>query len=157
MARQTTLIVPYLEQVVDSSGFLSRVWQNLFRYLQNTIDPLGVEKTFVIENNKNSATFIDGLVFDSKKVSLAVIDYVIQRITSSHEHVESGYLKITYLPKSESWHLYSHNPVSPHNSGVTFSIDATGRIKYTSSNISGTPITSTLSIRARTLSGKNYL
>ncbi len=157
MAKQTTLIVPYLEQVLDASGMLTRIWQNLFRYLQNTIDPLGVEKTFSIENNKAVATNIDGLIFDSSKVSQVFIDYVIQRITSSTELVESGVLRAVYLPTSLTWSLVTVGTTGPSVSGVTFTIDATGRIKYTSTNIAGTPVTSTLSIRARTLSGKNFL
>lgn len=157
MAKQTTLIVPYLEQVVDSAGMLTRVWQNLFRYLQNTIDPLGVEKTFEIENNKATATNIEGFIFDSSKVSQVFIDYVIQRITSSTELVESGVLRAVYLPTSLTWSLVTVGTTGPSVSGVTLSIDSTGRIKYTSTNIGGTQKTSTLSIRARTLSGKNFL
>lgn len=157
MAKQTTLNIPNLEQVVDDKGMLTRIWQTVFRYLQNTLDPLGVEKTFIIENNKASVTNIDGLIFDSSKVSQVFIDYVIQRITSSTELVESGVLRAVYLPTSLTWSLVTVGTTGPSVSGVTFTIDATGRIKYTSTNIAGTPITSTLSIRARTLSGKNFL
>lgn len=157
MAIQTTLNIPNLEQVVDNKGMLTRIWQNVFRYLQNTLDPLGVEKTFSIENNKAVATNIDGLVFDSSKVSQVFIDYVIQRITTTNELVESGILRAVYLPSSISWNLSSVITAGPGASGVTLTIDSTGRIKYTSSNLGGTPITSTLSVRARTLSGKNFL
>lgn len=157
MAKQTTLNIPNLEQVVDDKGMLTRVWQTVFRYLQNVIDPLGVEKTFEILNNKASATNIDGLIFDSSKVSQVFIDYVIQRITSSTELVESGVLRAVYLPTSETWSLVTVGTTGPNVSGVSFTIDSTGRIKYISTNVAGTPVTSTLSIRARTLSGKNFL
>lgn len=157
MAKQTTLNIPNLEQVVDDKGMLTRIWQTVFRYLQNTLDPLGVEKTFEILNNQASATNIDGLIFDSSRVSQIFIDYVIQRITTTTELVESGVLRAVYLPTSLTWSLVTVGTTGPSVSGVTFTIDATGRIKYTSTNVGGTPITSTLSIRARTLSGKNYL
>lgn len=157
MAKQTTLNIPNLEQVVDDKGMLTRVWQTVFRYLQNTLDPLGVEKTFIIENNKASATNIDGLIFDSSKVSQVFIDYVIQRITTTTELVESGVLRAVYLPKTLTWNLAPVGTPGPSASGVTLTIDSTGRIKYTSTNVAGTPVTSTLSIRARTLSGKNFL
>lgn len=157
MAKQTTLNIPNLEQVVDDKGMLTRIWQTVFRYLQNTLDPLGVEKTFIIENNKASATNIDGLIFDSSKVSQVFIDYVIQRITTTNELVESGILRAVYLPTSLTWSLVTVGTTGPSVSGVAFTIDATGRIKYTSTNVAGTPVTSTLSIRARTLSGKNFL
>lgn len=157
MAKQTTLIVPYLEKVIDGSGMLTRIWQALFQYLKNALDPLGVEKTFTIENNKVVATNIDGLVFDSSKITQVFIDYVIQRITTTNELVESGILRAVYLPSSISWNLSSVITAGPGASGVTLTIDSTGRIKYTSSNLGGTPITSTLSVRARTLSGKNFL
>lgn len=157
MAKQTTLNIPNLEQVVDDKGMLSRIWLTVFRYIQNALDPLGVEKTFPIDNNKAVDTNIDGLIFDSSKVSQIFIDYVIQRITTSTELVESGVLRAVYLPTSLTWSLVTVGATGPSVSGVTFTIDSTGRIKYTSTNIAGTQITSTLSIRARTLSGKNFL
>lgn len=149
------LKVPYRDQVLEESGILSKVFQEFFKFLKILLDPLGLEKTYSIENNKGVATKINGFVFNKDQVRQVFVEYFIQRVTSSSELIESGRLRIVYKPKSLSWHLQAEPNPGPDVSGIVFSINASGEILYTSTNMLGTPVTSKVSIRNRTLSGKN--
>lgn len=149
------LKVPYRDQVLEESGILSKVYQEFFKFLKILIDPLGLEKTYPIENNKGVATKINGFVFNKDQVRQVFVEYFIQRVTSSSELIESGRLRIVYKPKSLSWHLQPEPNPGPDLSGIVFSINASGEILYTSTNMLGNPVTSKVSIRSRTMSGKN--
>lgn len=157
MAIPRSLRAPYLEELIDDKNIITRAWQEFFRLLLNIIEPLGVEKSFTLLNNQASSVFIEGFRFDSTQVRQAFIDYNIQRTTNLDEFNESGLFKITYRPQVNLWQLEMINQNTPDDSGVTFSIDADGRIKYTSTNYGTTTSVFTLSVRARALSGKNTL
>jgi hypothetical protein len=129
-----------------------------FRAIWERLSALGSEQTFKIENNKSSATDVTVLKFDSRGISQAVIEYLIQRITTGDDAVElleSGILIAVYKPTSDSWALVEVDVDHPSDSGVTFSITSSGQIQYTSSDVAGTPEISRLVYRVRTLAGKH--
>lgn len=160
MAGQLNFIPPYRDLFLNSDGFLSRQWEWFVRTLWERLDPLGVERSFTIENNKSAHTDIAGLSFSSKSVSQAIIEFLVQRVTTGSgavEYVESGILIATYNPTSDDWNLVSVSANTPDNSGVDFFITSSGQVQYTSSNINtGTPSISSLFYRVRTLAGKNH-
>lgn len=157
MASSKSLKAPFNDEITDKSSIITRTWQDFISLLIKNLDPLGVEKSFTLLNNQSTAAFIEGLVFDSTKVRMAFIDFNIQRTTDLDEYNESGMLKITYRPEVGLWRLDVINDSTPDDSGVTFSITSDGRIKYTSTNYGTTTSVFKLSVRARTLSGRNTL
>lgn len=154
-------VVPYRDPMTDSSGIVSQVWQYFFRGLFSAIDPLGVEKTFPLANNVtptilNPALDIDGLSFNFKNVGMVIVDYVIQRVTTSTgamEKIEGGSFILVYKPTSLTWVLSS----GPSTAGITLSVTSAGQVQYISSNLTGTPSISKITWRARTLASKNAL
>lgn len=157
MAILTSVKIPYLEQVAGADGLIVRSWQLFFRALLNLVEPLGAEKTFDLLNNQSTVVYIKGFNFESKKETQAFVDYNIQRTTSTSELVESGVLRVVYMPKTEVWAISVVGTSGPDSSGVTFTITSDGYVQYTSTNVGGTPITFKVSTRSRTLSGKNNL
>lgn len=150
----STFEVPIRDQVTDESGLLSRVWENFFRSIRKNLEPLGSEKFADILNNQASAVDIEGLSFDLRTVSQVSVDYLIQRVTTgggATELIETGTFYLVYKPTSLTWVLSN----GPSASGLTFSVTANGQVRYTSSNITGTPSISKIIYRARVLAGKN--
>ena len=148
--------VPVQEIVIDPRGFISRAWQDFLIFLQASLDPLGVEKTAPLENGVSTPATVSGLSFNSKKVSQASVDFLIQRITAgagSTELVESGMLILVFKPVANTWVLSS----GPTTAGIALTVTADGQVKYTSSTITGTANTSKIVWRARTLAAKNQL
>lgn len=153
-----TFEVPVRDSVLTPSGLISRPWETFLRFLQQVVDPLGVEKFYTLANNQAVAADIIGLALSSKSVSQGIIEYLVQRVTTGTgavELVESGSIHAVYKPTSLSWALVTMGTPGPSTSGVTFSITAAGQIKYTSTNITGTASISKLTFRVRTLAGKN--
>lgn len=116
------LKVPYRDQLLDESGFLSRAWQEFYKYLKIIIDPLGVEKSFNLLNNISNPKKIGGLVFDKDAVRSVILEYLIQRITSTTELIESGILILSYKPTSKEWRITSVSSNTPDDSGLDFNI-----------------------------------
>lgn len=101
---------------------------------------------------------ITDLKFNSKKVSQAIVDFLIQRVTTSTgatELIESGVFAVSYNPTSADWSLTMIGTPGPDDSGVDISIDSNGQVQYRSSSITGTASISRYTWRARTLSAKH--
>jgi hypothetical protein len=119
--------VPYREAMVDKANVLLTVmWQQFFTLLHLRLSPLGIEISCPIANNVSGAAAkdIDGLVFNSTKTNHAIVDYIIQRITSGSGSValfESGTLYLTYKAPN-GWALQQINPDSPDDTGVNFGL-----------------------------------
>lgn len=150
--------VPYRDVVVEREGLLSSVWTNFFLSLFERVIPLGSERSFQLANNQSSAADVDGLKVNSRAVSQAVVEFLVQRVTTgagATELVESGSFILTYNPTAADWSISLTNINSPDNSGVDFTVTATGQVQYTSSNITGTASISRVFWRMRTLAGKS--
>lgn len=152
--------VPIRDLVLQPSGYLNRPWEAFFRFVQQRLDSLGSEKFFQLTNNQVAAANVEGLAFNADGTSQAVVDFLIQRVTTSTgatELITSGTFHAVYKPTSLNWAIVTMGTPGPSTSGITFSITATGQVQYTSTNITGTASISKLTYRARTLSGKNSL
>lgn len=154
------LEIPLRDQVINGNGYITRIWLNFLNLIKEYLEPLGYEKHSDIVNNTTTSANVEGLSFNSDKVSHAIVDYFIQRITTgggAQELVESGTLHLMYRPTSNDWVIYKASITSMPSSGITFSISSTGQVKYTSSNITGTQKISKISYRARTMGAKSQL
>jgi len=146
-----TLVAPFTDKLVSATGEISTSWQSFFDYVTKLLIPMGVEKSFPLANFVTVAADIEGLSLDSRFVSYAVVEYLIQRVTDSYESVGSGVAYLHYKPMSEVWEFV----VAPVTAGVTFSVTAEGQIQYTSDDIAGVYSISRIVWRVRTLAGKH--
>jgi hypothetical protein len=150
--------VPYRDRLVERGGFLTNTWQGLFRTLFDRVYPLGSERQFTLENNQSTPAAITELKVNSRAVSQATIDYLIQRVTtggSAVQLIESGVFVLTYNPTDSDWNIHVINEELPDDAGVDFTVDEDGQVKYTSTDITGTPSISRIIWRMRTLAGKS--
>lgn len=157
-APQVSFEAPIRDPISDATGMISRHWEIFFRFLQQIIDPLGVEKFFAIVNNQSTAVDVVGLQLSSKAISQAIIEYLVQRVTTGAgavELIESGVLHAVYKPTTNAWAMFLMGTPGPSSSGVTFTVNAIGQIKYTSTNVTGAASISKLTYRVRSLAGKN--
>lgn len=107
--------IPLNDPVIDGQGIISRAWLQFLTYFKNAVEPLGIEKTFDLVNNQAVAANIEGLSFSSKSVSQGIVEYLIQRVTTSTgalEIIENGTLQANYLPSSDTWSLFEYLKVS---------------------------------------------
>lgn len=89
----------------------------------------------VIENNISDAIALPGLVFAASLTQSATVLYRIQRDTDDISPIiEQGRLDI--MLDNGTWKM-SRDIIVGNLAGVTFSIDATGQINYTSTNLAG--------------------
>lgn len=111
------------------------------------------ETSFTVANNQVAAANVTGLAFaGGATVRSFFVDYEIYRNTTSTgatELSESGLLIGTYKPVAGTWEMVQA-PVAG-DAGVTLSITSGGQIQYTSTSITGTPASSFMKFKARTM------
>lgn len=161
MARKddSAFSVPFQDKLTKEDGLLGFTWEVFFRYLQQAISPLGLEKSFPIINNQATPVIIDGIQFDYTKINHAIVDMFVQRVgmgPGSVELLESMTLHMVYKPRSATWAITKIAGHGSGNSGVTFSTNTKGQLLYTSNNQTGDFVKgiSKMSFRARTLAAK---
>jgi hypothetical protein len=150
--------VPYREAVVDPSRLLSVVWTDFFRSLFDRVYSLGSEQSCPLVNNQASPADVVGLKVNSRAVSQATVEYLVQRVTtggSAVELTESGIFILTFNPTGNSWNIHAVNEGSPDDAGITFSVTAAGQVRYTTTSVAGDPSLSRIVWRMRTLAGKS--
>lgn len=139
-------------------GFVTQPWGWFFNFVQKRLYALGVERSFDLVNNQSSAADVTGLRLDKRGVTCAVMEYLVQRITtggSAVELTEFGMLAFVWNPTSASWTKVTIHEEDPDDAGVTFTITTTGQVQYTTTNASGDPSISKLFYMVRTMAGKN--
>lgn len=150
-------LTPYGDVLVDEENKMSSSWQLFFRTIDNLIKYIKKEQVFTLVNNQAVAANITGLSFDFRYTSQAIIEYLVQRVTSSVELVESGRIAVIYLPDSNTWNIDTGAYVSAGITGVTFSITSAGQIQYETTNEAGTAVISRMVYRVRELAGKTNI
>lgn len=101
---------------------------------------------------------VTNLKFNKRGVSVAFVDFLIQRVTTSTgatELIEAGCFQVAYSPTSDDWDLTFIGSPGPDDSGVDLSVDSNGQVQYVSSSITGTDSISKITWRARTLGAKS--
>ena len=152
------LRIPYEDAMADAAFKITRPWQLLFRQIKSLLDPMGLEQSFEIVNNQASAADITGMSLNKEQVSSAIVEYLIQRVTTGGGAVEliaGGMFHLVYKPTSDSWAIQAIGTPGPSSSGVTFSVTSAGQVQYTSTNETGTASISKIYFRMRTFGGKN--
>lgn len=100
--------VPFNDELIDMRRLLTRPWQVFFRYLMEAVDPLGVEKVTDLINNQSISTDVTGMNVNSAQVSHAVVEYLIQRVTTSAgatEIINGGTFHLVYKPTADTWEI----------------------------------------------------
>lgn len=151
---------PFKDILAGPNGFLASSWERFIRSSYERLLPLGVENSFSLKNNQSVAVDITDLKFSARAVSVAFIDFLIQRVTTGIGAVQltaAGTIAAVYRPTSVAWEIHAIGTAGPSTSGITFSITAAGQVQYTSTNVGGTAQISKICWRDRTLAGKNNL
>lgn len=103
---------------------------------------------------------VEGLNFNFKGTSAAIVEFVAQRITTgggAQELVEVSQHVFVYKPTTAAWE-YATSPTwedRPDDASLTFFITAEGQVEYQSTAVTGTASISKLTWRARTFQAKN--
>lgn len=150
-----SLIAPFRDQVSDENGIMNLNWQTFLRDLISRLVSLGYEKSYELENNVSNQ-LLSGFVYDSDKIKGVLVDYFIQRKTSTTDQVELGILRIC-KSVSGNWQISKMFTAAPDDCGVTFSITTDGKVRYTSTNNTSPQSFFKLSIRDRVMSGVNLV
>ncbi len=109
--------------------------------LISTIDD-PVEITYAIANNQTNAAL--GLTFDYTERTYFALVYGVVRSVTGTEIVESGELRGIYHSLSSTW--YISNTYTGPGAGITFSIDSSGNVLYTTTNLTGTSYAGTMKL-----------
>lgn len=126
-------------------------WFNILR--QAGVDIQGGYTSFLISNNQASPIAITGLIFDPTLYRSFELDFDIYRNTTGAGATELGErtkMMGVFSTVVNSWQ-YTFLGANSGGSGVTLSIDATGQIYYTSTNITGTAATSKMNYTSTTM------
>lgn len=108
-----------------------------------------LQTTFSVANNQAVASDITGLVFDNASVRSVIVQYSIYRVTNSNELAETGQIFLVYKNNANTWTL--SRQFFGDDAGVTITINASGQLQYTSTNVAGTGYSGELTFRAQTL------
>lgn len=147
----------YEAALTDDKGMLSRIWINFYRKITSVLEYLGNEYVFTLVNNQAVAANVTGLSFDYQYTSQAVIEYFIQRTTSTIDTISTGVFIVVYRPVTNTWVIVNVGTAGPDATGITLSITSVGQVQYTSTNIGGTPSLSRIVYRVREMAGKSSL
>lgn len=147
--------VPLTSEISQYGGLISTPWEKFFRKIQDIVDYLKDEGTFSLVNNQSSPADITPLVFDYRYTSQAVVEYVLQRCTSSVEAVEAGRITAIYLPETGSWNVAKVADVTTGTPGFTVTITSAGQLQYTTTNQAGTFSFSRITYRVREIKAKS--
>lgn len=110
------------------------------------------ETSFTVANNQSAAANVTGLLFDHTLVRSAIIDIDVYRNTTSTGATELKEVRsftASWKPVAAAWTLTDIGG-GGDDSGVVLTITSAGQVKYTSTNITGTPATSVMKFKART-------
>lgn len=99
---------------------------------------------FTLANNQTSATNVTNLLFDGTNTRGFILDYSIYRQTdtSLSAVAQVGQLRGVFNTQSSSW--FMSDDFSGQDAGVIFTIQPSGQIQYTSTDITGANYTGTL-------------
>jgi len=149
--------VPFNDEISETGGRLTSVWERFFRKIQDIVDYLQDEGSFSLSNNQAVAAAITPLTFDFRYESQAIIEYVVQRCSSSAEALESGRIVAAYSPKSNSWSVNKTADLTVGAPGFAVTISSDGQVAYTTTNQAGTITYSRINFRVRKIKAKSSL
>jgi hypothetical protein len=100
-----------------------------------------------ITNNQSTPTAVTGAIFNGFRSVVA--NYSIYRVTDTNEVAQVGQLRLTYKTNANTWTIA--DDFAGDDAGVTFSVDASGQLLYTSTDLTGTNYDSKLQIDVKNL------
>jgi hypothetical protein len=107
---------------------------------------------FTVANNQSSPANVTGFLVDPTLYRSFLAEYSIYRKTTgagATELAEKGIIQAVFSTVAGTWEMTVGPAVG--SAGVTFTITNAGQVKYTSTNITGTPATSKLTFKVSTM------
>jgi len=101
-----------------------------------------------VANNVLSPTAVSGLIFNGAAYRGVNADYTVYRSTTTTELAETGTLRAVYKTTSGTWEM---DITSVGASGLTFTINSSGQVLFTSTNLTGTSYVGTMNWNIGTL------
>lgn len=92
---------------------------------------------FTLANNQVAAADVTGLTFDENTVRGAVLEVLVRRKITTGERVAMGRITVAYREYLDTWDLVDGGALNGDETGVTFSITASGQVQYTTDNFPG--------------------
>jgi len=90
---------------------------------------------FTVANNQSIAANVTGLLFNKVTYKGARIPFDLMRSTASSNFTESGVIYVSHNSFTDTWQISVDSKID--DAGVTFSINSSGQVQYTSTNIAG--------------------
>ena len=103
----------------------------------------GTQTDFTIANGTGPAN-VTPLLFNKATVKAARVLFDLHRQTTLGGYDEIGELWITYDPVADDWEIQSQS--FNDDADVTFTIDSSGQVQYTSSSLGGSSYSGTMRI-----------
>lgn len=91
------------------------------------------EQTYNILNNQTNTSL--GLSFNSTVKQYFLLNYAVIRSVTGTELVESGTLRAIYKSSASTWFI--SNDYTGPGAGITFSMDSSGNVLYSTTNLAG--------------------
>jgi hypothetical protein len=111
-----------------------------FDLITTVDDP--VQQSFSISNNVSNASL--GLSFNYLTRNYFALIYSVTRNVTGTEIVESGELRGVYQTTTSTWFI--SNTFTGPGAGITFSMDSSGNVLYTTTNLAGASYTGTMKL-----------
>jgi hypothetical protein len=97
---------------------------------------IGPGTLVTIANNQATPANVTNLIVNPALIRAAAIEYYVIRTASGVENSESGTLYMLYNDTSADWGI-ANVGVNVDTTGVAFTVNASGQVKYTSNNLAG--------------------
>lgn len=97
-----------------------------------------VPQTFTMASNANSNVDITPLSFPTANVQSVLIQYAIYRSTNTNSEAEAGQLELVYNAMGSTGFKWQMSRSYTGTSTVTFAVNDTGQISFSSTAIAGT-------------------
>jgi hypothetical protein len=99
--------------------------------------------SYPLSNNQSTATNINTFIL-SNTYAYQKFEYFISIKTNTTSTVQAGQLRFLYNSTTNQWFI--SDDYFGQNAGVEFSVDSTGQVKYTSTNVTGANYIASLKI-----------
>ncbi|MEO0273436.1 MAG: hypothetical protein ABIM30_10225 [candidate division WOR-3 bacterium] len=108
-----------------------------------------INSVSIINNNVTTPSDVLGMQFSNANTRSARVTYQVKRQVTGNILIQSGTLYLDWNPQTSSWTITED--FTAGNAGITFSVTASGQVRYTTTNMTGSGYQGEISFSAKTL------